>query len=57
MDDGLALPWWSYTTSSLALPGSIMQFPDEREEEEAMLAAFLQAASRADTAAHFIAGE
>lgn len=55
MDDGLALPWWDYTPARLALPGSVVNFPEKRGEE-ATVAAFLQAGSRAETAARFIAG-
>lgn len=55
MDDGLALPWWDYTPEGLALPGSVVNIHDVREEE-ATVAAFLLAGSRPETAARFLAG-
>lgn len=55
MDDGLALPWWEYYPSGLAVPGSVVQL--DARTDESTVKAFLQAGSRAETAERFISGK
>ncbi len=54
MENGLRLPWWEFRRTDFALPGSV-EPPDSRAEE-GLLAGFLQAAGRAETADCFMSG-
>lgn len=56
MDTGLSLPWWEFTPSSLAIPGSVVQSKEQEEREAALVARFLQSGARAETAERFISG-
>lgn len=54
MEDGLKLPWWEFRPTDFTLPGTV-EPPDSRAEER-LLAGFLQAGARAETADFFISG-
>lgn len=54
MESGLRLPWWEFRQTDFALPGSV-EAPDSRTAE-GLLAGFLQAAGRAETADYFMSG-
>ncbi|CAM9545646.1 unnamed protein product, partial [Ectocarpus fasciculatus] len=52
MEHGLRLPWWEFRPADLALPGTVV--PPDSRQEEGLLADFLQAGARAETADCFV---
>lgn len=54
MEQGVPLPWWEFSPADLALPGSVVQ--PETPVDEALVAAFLQAGARVETAESFVSG-
>ncbi|CAM9198214.1 unnamed protein product, partial [Scytosiphon promiscuus] len=52
MEDGLRLPWWEFRPTDFTLPGTVE--PPDSCVEERLLAGFLQAGARAETADFFI---
>lgn len=54
MEHGLRLPWWEFRPADLALPGTVV--PPDSRQEEGLLAGFLQAGARAETADCFVSG-
>lgn len=54
MEHSLKIPWWEFRPTDFVLPGSVAR-PDARAEER-LVAGFLHAAARAETADYFISG-
>lgn len=55
MEDGLFLPWWGFSTDDFISHDSVVIH--EAPAGEAMIAAFLRAGARSETAEGFIAGK
>lgn len=55
MEDGLFLPWWGFSTDDFISHDPVVIH--EAPAGEAMIAAFLWAGARSETAEAFIAGE
>ncbi|CAM9735702.1 unnamed protein product, partial [Ectocarpus sp. 4 AP-2014] len=52
MEHGLRLPWWEFRPADFTLPGTVARH--DSREEEGLLAGFLQAGARAETAECFV---